>query len=374
LINSIRSFQILVFVFILFFNTLLSGQGNKNDLSEDTEGIMFDVDKVKLEEPKLFKPEFHGFLSVGAPFSEGLDETEKGSSNVFNQTELTLWFGTQLLKNLSFDSELEMDDGFEVFEIEKFELDWNAFNEKLVFRIGKFYYPFGIERMVESAPYNKLIDRPLPSTRIIPGTYSDVGLEIYGIVPFLCKTKFKYELAVTNGLSSPDKKGEQEGVDDNNDNKALGGRLGFELLPGLEIGGSYSTGKYDDDEKYSMNFIGADISFQKWGFELRSEYIRSNVEQPTIAGGSFDREGYYFQASYTYSPEINYLRYIEGVARFDSVDSNDLLTDENDADRMAFGINYSPMNHVKLKLEYEMENEAKEDRENKGFVQLVFSW
>ncbi|MFQ5714079.1 MAG: porin [Candidatus Scalinduaceae bacterium] len=375
MINFIRSFQILVFVFILFFNTLLLGQGYKKDSKKDTEGFLFDIDEVKLEEPSLLKPEFHGFLSVGAPFSGGLDETEKDSSNVFNQTELTLWFGTQIFKNLEFDSELEMDDGFEEFELEKFELDWNVFNEKLVFRAGKFIYPFGIERLVESAPYNKLIDRPNPSIKIIPDTYSDAGLELYGIVPFLYKTKFKYELAVTNGLSSPEEKGEQRlGFEDNNDNKALGGRLGFELMPGLEVGGSYLTGKYDDDEKFSMNFIGADISFQKGGFEIRSEYIRSNVERSTIAGGSFDREGYYFQASYRYSPEMNYLSYIEGVARFDSVDSNDLVTDENDADRVALGINYSPMNHVKLKLEYEMENEAKEDREKKGFIQIIFSW
>ena len=373
MINSVKCLQILIFVFIFFINTLLFAQSNKGNSKDTNEQFSFDVDEVKLEEPRLLKPEFHGFLSVGAPFSEGLDETEKGSSNVFNQTELTFWFGTQIFKNLSFDTELEIDDGFEEFEIEKFELDWNVFNEKLVFRIGKFYYPFGIERFVESAPYNKLIDRPNPSINIIPGTYSDEGLEIYGTLPFLYKTKFKYELAITNGLSSHEGKGEQH-LEDNNDNKALGGRLGFELMPGLEIGGSYSSGRYDDDEKHTMNFIGADISFQKGGFEIRSEYIRSHVEQSTIAGGSFDREGYYFQASYRYSPEINYLSYIEGVARFDSIDANDLVTDESDADRVAIGINYSPMNHVKLKLEYEMENEAKEDRENKGFIQIIYSW
>jgi hypothetical protein len=372
LINSLKTLLVLIFVF--FIDTSLFAQGNKEDSKDAPEEYFFDVDEVKLEEPRLLRPEFHGYLSVGAPFSEGLDETEKGSSQVFNQTELTFWFGAQILKNLSFDSELEMDDGFEEFEIEKFELDWNIFNERCVFRIGKFYYPFGIERLVESSPYNKLVDRPNPSIRIIPGTYSDVGLELYGTVPFLYKTRLKYEFAVTNGLSSHEGKGEQHYLDDNNDDKALGGRLGFEILPGLEFGGSYSTGKYDDDEKFRMDFAGADASFRKGGFEIRGEYIRSNVEQSTAAGGSFDREGYYFQTSYKYAPEINYVKYVECVARFDSVDPNDLITDEGDADRIAFGINYSPVNHTMLKLEYEMENEAKEDRENKGFIQIIFSW
>jgi hypothetical protein len=50
------------------------------------------------------------------------------------------------------------------------------------------------------------------------------------------------------------------------------------------------------------------------------------------------------------------------------------VTDEGDVDRIAFGINYSPTNHIILKLQYEMENEATEDRENKGFIQLNIRW
>ena len=363
----------MIFVFILFINTGVFGQVLESITFDDAQEFFFDVDEIKLKRPKLLKPEFHGFLSLEAPFSEGKDETEKDSSNIFKQTELTFWFGTQILQNLSFNSELEMDDGFEKFEIEKFKFDWNIFEEKLVVSAGKFYYPMGIERFVESVPYNKLIDRPNPSIKIIPGTYSDVGILLYGAIPTFCNTRLKYEFAITNGLSGPEGKGEQ-GLEDNNDDKAIGGRIGIEIFSGLEIGGSYSTGKYDDDEKLRIDFIGADVTFQKCGFEIRSEVIRSNVERPKISGGSFDRFGYYFQASYRYSPEINYLSYIEGVARFDSVDPNDLVTDENDADRIAFGLNYSPLEHVKIKFEYEMENEATEDIENKGFFQVIFSW
>jgi hypothetical protein len=340
------------------------------DLDVVKDEHVFDIDAVKFERSNLLKPEFHGNISFGASFGEGLDESEKGTSNVFNQTEVTLWFGVQLLKDLSFVSELEIEDGFDVYEIERFELNWNIFNEKCALRIGKFYYPFGIERLVENAVNNKLIDRPNPSIKIIPGTWSDEGLELYGDVPFLYKTRLKYEFAVTNGL---DERGEQQ-LDDNNDDKFLGGRLGLEILPDLEIGGSYSTGKYDDDEKYRMDFIGVDSFFRKGGFEIRGEYIWSNVEQPTVDGGSFNRKGYYLQTSYKFSPDINYMKYLEFVGRFDSVDPNDLVRDEGDADRIAFGINYSPNNHVILKLQYEMEDEATESKENKGFIQLNIRW
>ncbi len=373
MINLPKIIRESILILLLLVNSTIFALGDDNESGKKGDEHFFDIDAVKLEEPGLLRPEFHGNISLGAPFSEGLDESEKGSSNVFKQTEITLWSGVQIFKNLSFVTELEIEEGFEEFVIERFALDWNIFNDRCVFRIGKFYYPFGIERLVENAVNNKLIDRPNPSIKIIPGTYSDEGIEVYGNIPLLYKARLKYEFAATNGLSSYEGKGEQH-LDDNNDNISLGGRLGIELLPGLEIGGSYSTGKYDDDEKLRMDFTGADASFRRGGFEIRGEYIRSNVERSTSAGGSFDRDGYYIQTSYKYSPEINYMKYVEFVGRFDSVDPDDLVTDEGDADRIAVGINYSPSHHFILKLEYEMENEATEDKENKGFIQMNIRW
>ena len=333
---------------LLLINASRLSQGEERGPGKTDDKFFFDIDEIKFPEPKLLRPEFHGNISLGAPFAEGLDESEKGSSKVSDQTEITLWAGVQIFKNLSFVTELEIEDGFEVYEFERCALDWNIFNDKCIFRIAKFYYPFGIERKVENAVNNKLIDRPNPSIKIIPGTYSDEGLELYGNIPFLYKTKLQYEFAATNGLSSFEGKGEQH-LDDNNDNISLGGRLGLELFPDLEVGASYTTGKYDDDE-------------------------RSNVERPTDAGGSFDRDGYYIQTSYKLLPEINYIEHIEFVGRFDSIDPDDLVTDEGDMDRVAVGINLSPSHHFILKLQYEMENEATEDKENKGFIQMNIRW
>ena len=381
MINLQNTLLVSILAVLLLFNISILAQDNKNESSKTLDDYFFDVDAVKdehvfdvdavnFERSKLLKPEFHGNISFGASFAEGHDETEKGTSNVFDQTEVTLWFGMQILNNLSFVSELEIEDGFDVYEIERCELSWNIFNEKCVFRIGKFYYPFGIERLVENAVNNKLINRPNPSINIIPGTWSDEGLELYGDVPFLYKTRLKYEFAATNGL---DERGEQQ-LEDNNDNITLGGRLGLEIIPDLELGGSYSTGKYDDDEKHKIDFIGIDSFYRKGGFEMRGEYIWSNVERATVDGGSFDRKGYYIQSSYRFSPDINYMKYIEFVSRYDSVDTNNLVKDEGDNDRIALGINYSPTNHIILKLQYELEDEATEEKEHKGFIQLNIRW
>ncbi len=59
---------------------------------------------------------------------------------------------------------------------------------------------------------------------------------------------------------------------------------------------------------------------------------------------------------------------------FDSVDPDDLVTDEGDMDRIAIGINLSPSHHFILKLQYEMKNDATEDKNNKRFIHMNIRW
>ncbi len=355
--------------------------GNVHDLNVMTEGLTtlpedyyFQVEAVSREEEKYWKKiDFHGFFAITSPIHGRDDESQQPSSKLLDENELTLWLGKRITKKLSFDSEIEIKKGFRKYEMEKFEFDYEIMEELLIFRIGKFKYPLGIERFVESAPLNKLIDRPLPSIRVVPGTYSDIGVMFYGSILFPNNTKLKYEFAVTNGLEGPDSEGVQH-LWDNNSNKALGGRLGYECLPGLEIGSSYSRGKYDKDNKLDIDFLGLDIQFKKGNMEVRGEYITGQVEQEEEAGGDFSRNGYYLQISYKYPFNLNYLRYMEGALRFDSVDPNRDITDGNEADRVAIGINYSPIEHVELKFEYEVENEPGEEIHGKSFIQAIVRW
>ena len=281
--------------------------------------------------------------------------------------------GKQITRRLSFDSEIEITNGLQKYGLEKCEFDYEIFDKLLVFRVGKFKYPLGIERFVEDGPLNKLVDRPLLSIRVVPGTYSDIGGMIYGTLPVLNETKLKYEIAVSNGLEGPDPNDVQQ-LWDNNSNKTLGGRIGYECLPGLEIGGSYSRGKYDEDNRLGIDFLGADIQFKRGNLEMRGEYITGKVEQDPIDGGDYHRDGYYFQTSYKYPFNMSYLRYLEGVLRFDSVDPNRNVTDGQEADRVAFGINYSPMEHIEFKFEHEVENEPGDPINGKTFVQAIFRW
>ena len=338
------------------------------------EDYLFNVESISDKpEDNWKKWEFHGFFASTSPLHGRDEESQQSSVKFVEENELTLWMGKRITRNLSFTSEVEIIKGFHKYGLETFAFDYEIVDEWLIFRAGKFKYPLGIERFVEDGPLDKLVDRPLPSIRIIPGTYSDIGGMLHGTIPMPFDTKVKYELALTNGLEGPNHEDVQQ-LWDNNSNKTIGGRLGYEFLQGLEIGGSYSRGKYDDNNQYDIDFLAADIQFKRGNLEARGEYITSHVEQEPLAGGDYHRNGYYLQTSYKYPVDINYFRYVEGVIRFDSVDPNRDVTDGNEADRTAFGINYSPIDHVEFKFEYEIENEPEEPIHGKSFVQAIIRW
>ncbi|MCF6156497.1 MAG: hypothetical protein E3K36_14935 [Candidatus Brocadia sp.] len=387
----LMKYNLLVLYIILFLplmcyamdqdNKAATDRANSSNVSEAEtpalpEDYYFNIESVSMETeiPKDWKRfDFHGFFGVTSPVKGRDDDSQQPSSRFLDENELTLWAGKRISKKLSFDSELEIKEGFTEYDLEIFKFDYEIIDKLLVFHIGKFKFPLGIERFVEAGTFNKLVDRPLPSIRIIPGTYSDIGGMFHGTVPLPYDTKLRYEIAVTNGLEGPDPKDVQQ-LWDNNRNKAIGGRLGYECLPGLEIGGSYSRGKYDEDNKLDIDFLGADIQFKRGNLEVRGEYITSHVEQKTIHGDDYSRNGYYLQTSYKYPFNLDYLRYLEGVVRFDSVDPNRNVTDGEEADRVALGINYYLNEHLEFKFEYEIENEPGEEIHSKSFAQAIFRW
>ncbi len=344
----------------------------KEEIRALPEDYQFNVHAITPEEDWK-KIEVHGFFEITSPVQGRDDESQQPSTHFFDENELTLWLGKRITRELSFNAEVEIQEGFKKYVLETFSFDYRIMDDLLVFRMGKFKYPFGIERFVEDGPLDKLVDRPLPSIRIIPGTYSDIGGMFCGSVPMRWDTKLKYEIALTNGLEGPDPEDVQQ-IWDNNGNKAIGGRIGYECLPGLELGASYTRGKYDRDSRLDMDFAGTDVQYKRGNWEVRGEYVAGRVEQDRTDGGDYRRDGYYLQTAYRHPFNRGYLRYLEGVLRFDSADPNQEITDGTEADRLAVGLNYSPMEHVELKFEHEIENEPGETIHGKTFVQAIFRW
>jgi len=357
---------LLAFISIHLFFHLLLPLASPEVLTNEQEDE-FDIESINTSTVES-RFSFHGRLDIS--FIHFRDDKNVDEFDEYNFYPLSpaLFFEYKLRDHLSGILEVEVDGEDEEIEIEQILLDWKIWKEYLRLKLGKTYFPFGIERYSYAPSANKLVDRPSPFRRIIPGTYSDIGIFLSGSYIWDNGFLLKYELAITNGLEGPRREDVQDRWD-NNHNKQLGGRLGFSL-EALELGISFALGEYDKHQKNQIDFFGGDFSYTGERLELKSEYVTNRVENPIALGGNFRRKGWYIQAAYKQMLERMSLHHVEYVVRFDSLD-DDRKTVQTDIDRWSLGLVLAFKENLRFKAEYELDM----DRHNNGlFLQMEYHW
>lgn len=242
-----------------------------------------------------------------------------------------------------------------------------ALADSVTVGIGKFLMPFGyFQENIHSAYINKLPDEPLAFFERSPSTLAplhDIGVQVRGPIPW-GSTRFNYVVYVANGpelLTGEDDIKEAgtltfENFDDSNTNKALGGRLGFQPIPRIEVGYSFMQARVGAEgtpfehvdailQDVDANYVGT-VESLKGNLDLRAEWVWTAVDRATYgAPGSTvsfanRRSGGYLQAAYRPTKvESPVLSRLEVVGRFDRLDQPDggPLRDET---RWTGGLNY----------------------------------
>ncbi len=172
--------------------------------------------------------------------------------SALNFVPIFLWRPTE---KIFFEGELEvaLDKGVTMIGLEYANINYIV-NRYMIFRVGKFLTPFGaFQDRLHPAWINRMPTRPLgfeEDGTTMPTT--EIGVAINGGIP-IGPSKINYSLYASNGPQlntgevTPGKEGTllYANAEDNNINKALGGRVGY--LPfsnsSLEIGGSFQTSK-----------------------------------------------------------------------------------------------------------------------------------
>lgn len=231
--------------------------------------------------------------------------------------------------------------------------------------VGKFLSPVGqFQERLHPSWINRLADAPagFGHDGLQPG--AEVGLQLRGGIA-MGEARFAYALAVGNGPQL-----EEDGAvmlegfgRDDNDNKAISGRLGFLPTPHLEVGASFLRA-----EVQAMGVGGADpgvpmpnADFDLWGldaaytrgpWDVRAEYLRGTRGQITLnmdgEGGvmlpRLKMEAWYAQAGYRISGITQHpiLRNFEPVVRYGefTVDGLEALAEEVAERRTDVGLNY----------------------------------
>ncbi len=258
-------------------------------------------------------------------------------------------------------------------------------NDWLTLGAGLFVTPFGVYHNHFDPPWiYKFADDPLPfgNNAIAPG--SSLGAFARG-AQLIGNSKIVYDAYVINGpnLVTSDKTAAGSLAFDNfsdlNNDKAVGGRLGFIPIPELETGYSFMTGKANPaGGSPSTHFLlqAVDLNYRPnvpalgGTFYFQTEWIWSNVERVTYdPTGSFGfgplnysnyRDGGYVQLTYRPTHESNeFIRNIELGGRWDYLKVPQAAPGGGTEQRFTIGVDYWINPQAVLKVDYEFDRRTR---------------
>ena len=348
------------------------------------------------------------FRTFSSPASTGPGQPGTGAgSSSFDQQRFVPFFYSDITDRLKVAAELEIEHGIRSksaqgssggieVSLEFAHIDY-LIKEPLNFRAGIILLPVGKFNLLHDSPLNDLSDRPLVATAIIPSTLSETGAGFYGTFYPSRLSKLDYELYVTQGFQGYDTTGApvigassglrnarqrvastaDDGLDNNN-GKAVVGRLAFSPMLGVEIGGSGYFGSYDPRSKRPLSLWAVDWTFQRGPFELLGEaawaYVRDNdlnldgsfaIDPDTGVVRPRRMDGFYVQGNYHFMPQ--FLRRLgpayftdastfTAVVRWDQVNTNSELSSTG-RERLTLGLNFRPVEDTVFKVDYQFNYE-----------------
>jgi phosphate-selective porin len=243
------------------------------------------------------------------------------------------------------------------------------FSEGVNYRAGLILSPLGRFNLQHDSPLNDLTNRPLVDREIIPTTLAETGMGFYGAFYPGEKSLLGYELYVVNGFNAATatsiRNGRGSHKTDNNEQKALVGRVNYSPILGLDLGVSAHRGAYDDAGDQALTILALDADCNRGPLQLKGEYARASVEE----AAADQQWGYYAQAAYHFLPGAVRAfpnSVFTGVFRYDAID-----LETRDEKRYTLGVNFRPEEDTALKLEYEVYDQ---DDQSNGIVFSVASY
>ncbi len=250
-------------------------------------------------------------------------------------------------------------------------------------RGGVILSPLGKLNLVHDTPLQDMVDRPMVDQMIIPTTLSEVGMGLFGEFYVGAASKFNYEIYVVNGFEGLDKDGNRNfsrtsglggsngGYRENGNNSFdTVGRLAYSPFLGLELGGSFHTGRYDEKNDNRMTIAAFDWTYQRGPFEFVGEIARDYITRDAFAkaaGITGDMWGYYAEVRYHFLPSLLQRiapTFFTDESTFTAVLRHGHVETESDdqhflRDRLTVGLNYRITEDTVFKVDYQVNTEHK---------------
>ena len=350
-----------------------------------------------------------GYAEAGVAVSD----RESGSGSTFFGASFNPALYIRYQNILLFESELEItvtEDGDTETVLEFAQLDL-LLHDNLVLVLGKFSSPVGqFAERLHPAWINRLPDAPagFGHDGLQPG--AEVGIQLRGGLP-VGRSRVTYAVAIGNGPRlMEDGALEQEGFGgDDNDNKAVSGRIGFLPMPYLEFGASFQTAKvrpmpmFEEEaetEAESMaegpntrlNMWGVDAAYTRGAWDVRMEFLRGIRDSyelaPAMDGdepsmfSKMKLETWYAQIAYRLSGVTQHriMQNFEPVVRYGEYTIKGMpeLAEEAQEKRWDVGLNYwfgpAVVLHGALQHRNFTAREAGDRKDTRFLVQLGYGF
>lgn len=322
-------------------------------------------------------------LSIGG-YGEGQFKnftSDKGSkTDQADMLRAIVYIGYKFSDSIIFNSEIEIEHADEIF-IEMASLDF-LLNEKFNLRTGVLLAPMGITNQLHEPTLFHGVDRPLVERQVIPSTWREMGVGAFGKLT----DKLDYKLYVMNGFDGADfteqglRGGRQKASQAKAEDWALVGRLDYEPVLGLKLGGSFYLGDSGQGQVTDTGGNEVDVFTQIYeahaqykyrGLELKGLATQVKIEDAEFIGSAVPDEilAYYGEVAYDILPHIfaGTSHYLAPFVRYENLDYDG---NNQDVELLVTGISYKPIPNVVLKADYsnfDMQDGTRADELNVGF-------
>ncbi len=305
----------------------------------------------------------------------------RGEPGQLDFHRFVLLFGHSFSDRIKFWSELEVEHAFVEGREEKGELELEqAYLDFLIkpyfnLRGGMLLAPVGLLNERHEPPSFNGVERPFIDTVILPSTWFDTGVGVFGDLGkgFLYKTYLMSTLDASGFTAGEGlREGRQRGFESSFRNPAITGRLEYHGLPRLALGASFWRGStgfrlrgvnprvhvFDFDGRYSWNRFDvrgqfAQVHIGRAG-ELNLALQREGGVNPNIASRL---RGFYFEPAVRVFPR-RFSRDLVLFARYENFDTQNrmprgyLPLKQFDRSAWVVGATYYPEPDVALKFDY----------------------
>jgi len=328
--ESLYVFKLFCTFVFCFTVVSLTGQINKNQ-------TVADFDR------KLYKPTkflyLGGYTHASAEVfqKEGVQEDYEA-----NLDKIGLVFQLNILSGLHIFNETEYNFLDNKFHFTNLFLSYKP-TESWGARVGFINIPIGYFNRYHIIADKSFITEPKLTTDLLPVIYSDAGFGFFGKFGKELDCMFSYELNFIEGIGeqilyTPSANTEMQlsksnelRLNDNNDNLMVNGRFAFAEKDIFEIGASFLSGKYnneDADTVRNMQIYALDFMLKQGKLKVQSEVAMNVIEIPGNMTELYaDRQwGTYIDFiynAYTYkTKKLNQLLTLDLALRFDYIDLN----------------------------------------------------